>query len=70
MIVKWRIKILQQRMLGILLAQDSLFRRNTPVNTQRIIQNADASVRFRITSLKMRGSIIITPSIVVLITSV
>lgn len=47
MIVKRRIKILQQRMLGILLAQDSLFRRNAPVNTQRIIQNADTTVRFR-----------------------
>ena len=34
-------------MLGILLAQDSVFRRNTPVNTQRIIQNADTTVRFR-----------------------
>ena len=47
MIVKRRIKILQQRMLGVFLAQDSLLRRNSPVNTQRIIQNADTTVRFR-----------------------
>lgn len=35
-------------MLGILFAQDSLLRRNSPVNTQRIVQNADASVCFRV----------------------
>ena len=34
-------------MLGVLLAQDGLFCRNVPVNAQRIIQNADTSVRFR-----------------------
>ena len=44
---KWRIKILQQRMLGVFLAQDSVFRRNTPVDAQRIIQDADTTVRFR-----------------------
>ena len=44
---KWRIKILQQRMLGVFLAQDSVFRRNTPVDAQRIIQDADTAVRFR-----------------------
>ena len=31
-------------MLGVFFAQDGLFRRNAPVNIQRIIQNADASV--------------------------
>lgn len=44
---KWRIKILQQRMLGVFFAQDSVFRRNTPVDAQRIIQDADTTVRFR-----------------------
>lgn len=44
---KWRIKILQQRMLGVFFAQDSLFRRDTPVDAQRIIQDADTAVRFR-----------------------
>lgn len=34
-------------MLGVLLAQDGLFCRNVPVNAQRIIQNADTSIRFR-----------------------
>ena len=46
MIVKRRIKILQQRMLGVFLTQDSVFRRNTPVNTQRIVQNAVKFLHF------------------------
>lgn len=45
---KRRIKIFHQRMLGVFFAQDGLFRRNAPVNIQRIIQNADASVCFRV----------------------
>ena len=35
-------------MLGVFLAQDSLFRRDTPVDAQRIIQDADTAVRFRV----------------------
>lgn len=34
-------------MLGILLAQDSLFRRNAPINVWRIVRNVDISVYFR-----------------------
>ena len=40
------LKILQQRMSGILFAQNGFFYRNPPVDTQRFIQNADTTVRF------------------------
>ena len=34
-------------MSGILFAQNGFFYRNPPVDTQRFIQNADTTVRFR-----------------------
>ena len=40
-------KVLQQRMFGILLTQDSFLRRYPPVDVQTFVQDADASVRFR-----------------------
>ena len=34
-------------MFGILFTQNSMFGRNTPINAQRTVQNADTTVSFR-----------------------
>ena len=45
------IKILQHLMLRILLAQISMLCRNTPINTQAIIKNRDATISLRVIKL-------------------
>ena len=39
-------KVLQQRMLRVLVAQDGMLRGDAPVDTERTVQNADAAVGF------------------------
>ena len=43
---KWCLEVLEQRMFGILLAQDGFFYGNPPVDAQTFIQDADSPVRF------------------------
>jgi hypothetical protein len=44
---KRTIKILQQLMLHILLAQERILCRNHPINAKRVILNADATICLR-----------------------
>ena len=42
--VKWRVEILKQRMTGVFLRKNGLFRVDTPVDAERTVGNGDATV--------------------------
>ena len=44
--VERRVKVLQQVMLGVFLGEDGLVGRDAPVDAQRMVEDADASVGF------------------------